>query len=750
MSIATNFFPISLSDISFEIRRIPFIPNLLGKLRQRHNDTHSFFRNQEYIYVSPMIIEQEAKLGEPAHILASQNLPIISSLIKHIFFRKFREEFPDILPLSFYPFRFLSRRTQDDYIADLLPYDLQGTVSRKKLIEIQFRDVLSADKYILGAVINLKSRWLFDKNCSELLDEGFEIGGRLALTSEIVPGLEKILAPDETLIGRIISVDNNSALVETSNGTESHPLDQLSLSRSTRNIQDYLEFRIGDIRTQKIFTNLRQLDEDRFNAESYYQEIMQVASIISKIEYSNLDGFGFSIANLPLEVRSQFSIQQTSFLFDYTPGASHSNASTGLTNFGPYDSSTFSPKSPKILIVCHKYNRGGFTAFAGKLKSGLPASYNFRGGMIGKYRLHEISFDVVEVSSYSSDEYKLQISNYIRNCEQPPNLALVETHNQFRDLPDRENPYFNIRAYLLSLGIPVQFIQNEKIRGNDKKLQWICDSVALQLYAKLGGIPWVLPSSSTIDHEIVVGIGSTILRETVYQGSSQERIVAITTFFSGDGRYIFGNRCKDVTFDKYFDELLTSLRQSISNLSQEYGWQSGDAIRIVFHIFKPIKNIESEVVEQLLKEFDQFNIKFCFVTITDNHPFLMFDPNQQGQGGNNLGKFIPLSRTNWILNEYSCILQLIGSQDISYHGHRLSSPILIKIHPNSTYTDLNSISQQIFNFSHLSWRGFKLSQQPATILYSDLMAQQLSKLQKIEGWNSDLVNTLLRDKKWFL
>ena len=47
-----------------------------------------------------------------------------------------------------------------------------------------------------------------------------------------------------------------------------------------------------------------------------------------------------------------------------------------------------------------------------------------------------------------------------------------------------------------------------------------------------------------------------MLRPNLLLGNQQTRIVEITTFFTGDGRYIFGNRCKDVPYEEYFNELL--------------------------------------------------------------------------------------------------------------------------------------------------------------------------------------------------
>ncbi len=749
MSIITNFFPIKIPFETFKIRRTLYSAEKLKELRAKHNKTHSFFRRDDFIYISPMK-EISIDIGEMVELNVQSNIQVISSLIKHIFFRTFRDSYKDIIPLSFYPFRFLSRKNEDDLLYELLPAELIGLLSQKKQIEIQFRYLENNGLVRFGAVINTTHQWIFHRNCKELVAEGFNIQGSNVLLSESIPGLSGVVAPDESLIGSIVSIDGNFARVETNDGEELYNLEDLYLQKSTRNIREYLEFKLGEEKTRAIISDLRRKDLTRLNAKNYYEESVRIAKSLSRLKYKNNDGFEFFISDRAGVTGESFNIHPPSFLFDYNPGASHENQSAGLLNYGPYDSSTFDIKHPEILVVCHRSNRGAFTEFCGKLRDGIPSSKVFKGGMKGKYRLHDISFDVVELDDYQVNTYLSKIAEYMKSRESFPHLAIIETHDKFKRKPVRENPYYQTKAYFLGLGIPVQFIKNEKIRQTDYFLQWIAESVALQIYAKLGGRPWVLPTSSSIDHELIIGIGSSMLRSNLLAGNQQKRIVGITTFFTGDGRYIFSNKCKDVPYEEYFDELLKNLRQSLKEISDEYGWHKNSTIRITFHIFKPIKNVEAEVVEQLINEYTNFNIQFCFVTVSEHHPFLMFDTKQQGVGKDRKGVYVPARAQNWILDKKSCLLQLKGPDDIKTSNHRFSSPVLVRIHDKSTYTDLNTVVQQIFNFTYLSWRGFSPAQQPVTILYSDLIARQLSNLREIETWKPELVNSLLKAKKWFL
>ncbi len=142
MSLTTNFFPISFPSSEFRISRVPYSTERLHDLRREHNATHSFFRSGDYIYVSPME-SADLRLGNAVKLSVSDNGPVVSSLIKHVFFRTFRREYPQIVPLNFYPFQVLSRKHEDDMIAGFLPDDLKGVLSRKKQFEVHFREVVA-------------------------------------------------------------------------------------------------------------------------------------------------------------------------------------------------------------------------------------------------------------------------------------------------------------------------------------------------------------------------------------------------------------------------------------------------------------------------------------------------------------------------------------------------------------------------------------------------------------------------------
>jgi hypothetical protein len=247
---------------------------------------------------------------------------------------------------------------------------------------------------------------------------------------------------------------------------------------------------------------------------------------------------------------------------------------------------------------------------------------------------------------------------------------------------------------------------------------------------------------------LVFGEIFTIHRPNLWSGAEQSRVVGLTTFFLGDGRYIMGQELRSVPYSEYFGELLRGLAESIEFVSKEYAWKEGKTVRLVFHVFKPLKNLEVEVIDQLVQQFPRFKIIYAFVTISKFHPWMMYQnaTEENGHWRLSLGE----RGTNIVLDEHSCLLQLRGVNDRPNKKHRLPFPVLVRIHEKSTYKDLPFIAQQIMDFSYLCWRSFYPTELPVTVFYSSLMAELSAKLQRVRGWNPVLLDQHFRRKAWFL
>jgi len=745
--MVTNFYPISIPFESFQISRLLYTEDDLRELRAEHNQTHSFFRYGDHIYVSPMK-ESTLDLGESIRLSVRENLDVVGSLIRHMLFRAFKDTQPNIIPLCFAPLSFLSVNKEFDLARPFLPEALQGVIMFPRLFEVSVR--LAKPKGIpqFGLVITVRHRWVFRKTVQDLIDEGYNVVGRAVIDAVPIPGLENVLAPKEDLIGTVTGVSGHKVILNTNEGSQERDAKLLFLTRSRHEIGEYLAAKLGRNEANHIFKSMREEDPERLSPGFMLGNAQRMAKWLSERTYQNLDAFCFSISRDDSLPGDSFQLEPTKFIFGLTPGSSADSILSGLWRLGPYDRSRFDKKSPAILAIFHRSNRGYATNFLAKLVNGIPDSQFFKKGFKDIFRLHDVRLQTEELNSYDPRAYEDAINRAIRTAQGGFDLAIVETQEESKRVQPAQNPYLRAKAKLMMNGIPVQCILGDHLKGNDGVLASILGPIALQLYAKLGGVPWVLPVSESVDREIIIGIGNSLQRTNAYSGTEQSRVVGLTTFFSGEGRYLLGEQLRSVPYDEYFYELLEGLKRSIGRLADEYGWKPNDNVRLVFHVFKPVKNIEVEVVDQLVRNYPQFHIKYAFVTVSRDHPYMMFRTATMQRG--ELNVLLCERGENIVLDERSCLLQIRGPKHVKTRRHKFPTPVLIRMHENSSYHDLQYIAQQILDFSWASWRSFAPASTPVSIFYSELMAKLSRELQQVPGWSPDVLNSHFRNTKWFL
>lgn len=745
----TNFYPISGFPEQFRLRFTMYSDEQLQKLRAEHNATHSFFRDGDRICVAWME-GAEVDIGSEQTVNSADHPDIVAGLVRHLLFRTFIRQLPALKPLDFYPLRFVSRQLKHDGVRELLPDELKGIVSYQRLIEVQTRLLRPSGVPSYGVLINMHRRWNVCRNLRELRGEGFNVVGCAVVHKQPVLGLEEIVEHSETSVGRVASVDGNLVQVDTVEGVKGLPLDEVFLRKSGDEVWRYLAFKLGDTRADQIFNDIFRSNPLSADAHTYQGEITDVAEYLSQWDFSAPTGFGFTVAGAAQEVQHSLNLVPTNLRFDISPGAASNKPLSGLLKFGPYDSRRFTPKTVNVLVVCQASSRAGFTTAMGALENGIPDSRYFQKGLRDLFRLNGIRWTIVESRSYAATEFCRVIEEALReHANTEFHLAVVEGSEDAADANVMQNPYYRAKALLMGAGIPVQAIKTERTRLRPAQLADILGPLALQVYAKLGGTPWALESGADVDREIVVGVGHYIERDTEFSGANVRRVVGLSTFFSSDGSFIMANTCRAVDYEGYFNELLTGLESSMRQLAEDYGWKPGEYVRLVFHVFKPLKYTEADVVAELIKRFPEYRITYAFVTIASEHPYLMFD-HQARAGGQDSRYDVPDRMSNWVLDDLSCLVQLRGKSEKKVVKHGFPHPALITIHPSSTFRDLHYIAQQVADFTRLSWRTFFPTYLPVTILFGNFIAKMLEKIRGLPGWNPLALNTSLKRKKWFL
>ena len=207
--------------------------------------------------------------------------------------------------------------------------------------------------------------------------------------------------------------------------------------------------------------------------------------------------------------------------------------------------------------------------------------------------------------------------------------AIVVVLNEHEKLPDTDNPYLHSKAVLLMAGIPVQDVRVSTISQPEMNLQYSLQNIAVALYAKLNGIPWTVDHDLSIADELVIGVGTCELLESRFV--EKQRFIGITTVFRGDGNYLLSNLSSECSYQDYPAVLEKSTVQILEEIKRRNGWQREDTVRVVVHSFKP-KNVEvGQIMRKCVESVgNEQNIEFAFLTVTQDHSFLILDKEQRG------------------------------------------------------------------------------------------------------------------------
>jgi hypothetical protein len=607
-----------------------------------------------------------------------------------------------------------------------------------------------------GVLVGFGIRYVFLKTVADLLAEGVSLTGLYVVQ---VRTDEDVLSPfQRRYLGRIENICNATVMLSDSD-IEEFPADQCYLEGSRTNVEAVGRALLAD----SYDTFSRALLKETFTVMGAEYQVQRLDSLGTWLEKkSPIDcaaGLSIRVHSDPHECQkgadAGFSHAFTTPNCVLRPGGSITvpwPVDKQIDLHGPYDAESFPDKRVKIAVVCPEEFVGDTGQFLGQLKDGInTADENapFRKGFVRKYHLNACDFTFHEVKRTSNsleDAYKAASLEAIK---EKPNLAVTVIREQHRDLPDASNPYYTTKARIMSHGVPVQLLTIETIRR--QKLDYVLNNISLAMYAKLGGIPWTLSPNTDLAHEIVIGIGSARLTDS--RRGAGERVIGITTVFSGDGQYLLANNTREVSGEQYLEALTDSLKETVAELRSRFGWKPRDRVRFIFHqSFKKYKDLEAEAVKAFAASLADFDVQYAFVHVSDSHNWMLFDRRAAGvKFGNSMkGRMVPQRGQCVPLGPNTALLTLSGPHQVKTAHQGCPHPILISIHEDSTFKSLDYLARQVFNLSFMSWRGFNPSTLPVSISYSNMIVDLLGHLRHVKNWNSETLATALKERRWFL
>ncbi|WP_353219538.1 Piwi domain-containing protein [Salinisphaera sp. S4-8] len=636
-------------------------------------------------------------------------------------------------PIGFSPIELVSVKREDNLLVPILGDAYPFKVCAKYTIDtriVKGRPCL---------VIDCTTRRVLKENGLYFLEAGFDLMGRYVVTEQD-NGYRKLLGTVSGCKREALTVtmpDNHVVQVNAKD---------VYLEASRVNFDDYILHTHGKEK-DVIVERIRQAVSTFNSGKNKKARIRALKNYIQSREISLIDGTTIDIMEPP-DIQSQCGqIQKAVFVFNDNGEANW--AERGLTQYGPYTKRTFDRNDPSICVICAQHDKGRVEQFVRKLLKGISRSKYFSNGFEGKFTIGTSRIEVFMTASDSVDAYKEAIEAAIRKKADDGgrwDLALVQVRQSFKKLKVNENPYYLGKSLFFLHQIPVQDFTIELLGQSDYSLGYSLNNMALACYAKMGGIPWLLKSSPTLSHELVIGIGSANIG---YQrGVDNQRIMGITTVFSGDGSYIISSTSKAVVPEAYCEALTSVLDETIEKIQKRMNWQKGDTIRLVFHAqVKKFSKDEIAAVKTVVEKYREYQVEYTFLKISENHGLHMFDSTT---GGEKKGKLAPQRGKTFKLSKHEMLVYLIGQRELRNETDGHPRGLILDVHKNSTFTDIKYLSTQVHSFASHSWRSYFPNPLPVTISYSNLIAQNLGWLNQMPGWSNSVMIGKIGQSQWFL
>lgn len=598
----------------------------------------------------------------------------------------------------------------------------------------------------------------------QLLALGLPLDGLYAFCLE--PARDTRLAPELRLAGRVDKISGDKVCLTSSDGEIQLPTQSLYLEGDHRSFRRL--FRCAyPANWKKVEDEFRALVASAGEGAAWLGRVDSALRNLRKDPLELVPGTVCTVGDLiqpeswPSGANTSLIAHPPSYVFDQTGRKLESSSSKGIRDYGPYSRLAPISKVPRVCLVCQAGEQGVSEQFMHKFLNGIPGSV-YGKGFLRTYGLDSCQPVPFAATDGTAQAYKIAAERALREGEERAqqsgglrsawDFAFVQVEERTHQLRGDENPYLVTKAFFLTHQIPVQEFRIETARTPDSSLAWTLGNVGLATYAKMGGIPWLLQGDPTTTHELVLGSASSAIRDD--RLGKAERVVGITSIFSGDGTYYLHTISKAVPMEEYSDALIESLRSAISKVRIERNWCKGDRVRIIFHAFKPMRNSEADAIMKVAGELNEFDVEFAFIHVAGDGSIQLFDREESGlpcgSGDSLKGRAVPSRGWMISLSELDLLVTTTGGKELKRPSDGAPVPLMLHLHPASTFRDLRYLGQQVFHFASHSWRGFQPTSMPVTIYYSQLIARLMGKLARTSRWNPDSLCGRIGTTRWFL
>lgn len=728
--LKTNFVLVEVDDAEIAVATLaPYDHERHRALEHAHGNDYVFRRSREGL--------EAVRLNPDAALLDTQfenrSVRDIGKLLNVLIERGFERYVikPKIELIRRRPLTIVSLEPKNDLANTLFGRRTQGRfpLHVRRGFRIEARTVFLKGGPVPALVVDaITHSDLGDASCADLIADGFDLRGLYVLSLD--PADARHGRP--TMVGQVVRVDGTTVHLGADRRGErtQYEASALSVDLGPAALPRLTAHYVGGEAHEELWDerNLLSTGSERWD---------RISKFVNRLAEGSFEIAPGVRARLGDCVTGPALGQTTVKLPRYVVGGNKEADSTrGLFRSGPVHIPAAVKRGIRASVICERARRRDVEAFLSALRDGEGSHRD----LTQTWRIGAVTFTIFEAASSSAADYEKAFQAAVDEGSKWQ-LALVQVPSDTQDAHGDQNPYLVTKAKFLARNVPVQEFRVETMKKPTNQRQWALGGIGLQVFAKLGGVPWLLKTNAKV-HELILGLGSASLGTSRF--GARDRVVGLTTAFSGDGRYYLTETSRTVKFEEHEEAVVESAVAAFKRVRSQIAWRSGDSVRVVLHSFKDLKRTHIDALKAAVLAAAGFDLKidFAFLHLAEKHPILLFDPSEQQQ--------IPSRGAVVRMGRYEALVAVLGPNDIRNDRVGFPRPTCIKLQQGSTFDDLEYLSEQVLAFASLSWRNFSPTSEPITVLYAELIADLLGRLGSLSRWDPDTLRGDVGTSRWFL
>jgi len=399
----------------------------------------------------------------------------------------------------------------------------------------------------------------------------------------------------------------------------------------------------------------------------------------------------------------------------------------GIKMNGPFQK--VNVKAHYVFIFEDKFiafSRDLYQSLKGKL---YPGTFS---GLEAMFSLNFSKEDIsrINIQGYKKENLDVVISKLIEIKKEHEKVIAVfiePSRDTFEDI----SPYYYLKYQLTKNRIPLQVLDHEN-RSKRNALKWSSSGLGLQIFSKLGGMPWVVKPN--VNNCLILGIGS----------AHKEKDGIISKYFSysicldSSGVY---KKLSVLSEKEDKESFLNDLTKNLINLFKDK--QLSNYQKCALHIPSKIKYEELEAIYDAISTIKK--VEFQVIKVNLNNRFFGFS---------NHNTCVPYESEYFKLSKNEYLVWFEGLQygkEMVYR--RVGGPVHLEFLKTIRNDENNQIKnsnedylQDVLNLSGANWRGFNAKLMPISIYYSQIVARYTAAFEEFDDYDPSLLKYNL---PWF-